>query len=357
MPPRKRTRTPYLREMHPLSRFCGSGIFSRFLTASCKHRQGPKSKAGLLATHSVPTESWPSFHDAGTTGDVDVPTYESPASVRSCEEKLCATTWDLDVTRKQNDLDKSAIPESAISKTSSQPSMNPTTIVEDILQRYRQLWVQTQSMDLSKSWSQDHSAFGRYIWEPFSCLPPEFLDHCVKRSFESLLLFAMETPQAIDVAVVACWQAMQLVPGGLGRAAFLRWLDGLPIVPQPINPVLGNVNFMSRQSGVFKTSLTKRCTRIVTASIISRCIALGILNESNPIVKQCEANELICLEGGLQTNDVDFVAACIYARGCAEQFLSGNLPRFLENTASIHRAVTGDWRCHVNFLVYQPYHV
>ena len=222
----------------------------------------------------------------------------------------------------------------------------PTTAVEDILGLYKSLWLNAQS---KSEWPGVDAA--EQLLKAFKSVDAEFRDHCIKRGFESLLLFALENPCSIDFLIQTCWQAMQLMPEERGEDKFLRWADGLPIVPQPVNPVLGDPQFMTRQAGAVKTSRAKRSARLVTAGIMSRCIAFGILGRSQPTAKRCHLNETACLKGEVRTDEVDFVAACIFFRGCAQTWSVKPGEPHPGDLIKIREAILQDWRYHSNLTV------
>ena len=224
--------------------------------------------------------------------------------------------------------------------------IDPCTAVEDIIDIYNYFWIESR-----RCGRHDRLDPGGVLLEAFQSVDTVYQDHCIRRGFESLLLFALDTPRAIDFLLVTCWQTMRNLGKESGETPFIKWLQGLPIVPQPINPILGDPQFMRQQSGIVKTSKAKRSARIVTAAILSRCLALGILTGSDKTTMRCHTNEASCLKRHIQSHEVDFIASCIYFRGCAKSFSEINLSRQPQEIVQIHKAVLQDWRYHSNFAV------
>lgn len=247
-------------------------------------------------------------------------------------------------------LDNALLAWSGNPRALSPPEITPTTAVDNIFQLYRRLWFETQL--LSGTSQQD---CGLLLFKMLETVDVQHRDYCTRRGFESLLLLALGDPRAIDFLLQTCWQAMLMLPTNHGQKAFLQWLDRLPIVPQPKSPILGNRDYLSKQQGIVRTCKAKRSARIVTAAIISRCIALGILPDTNPITRRCHGNEESCLKGGSKVEDVDFVASCIYLRGCAKSWLQSNhdTRRNLVLT-KVQKAVVHEWRYNSNISVRNP---
>lgn len=75
---------------------------------------------------------------------------------------------------------------------------------------------------------------------------------------------------------------------------------------------------MREQPGANKVARSKKTTRIVTAAIISKAIAFDILDRHSPAVERICLNEQDCLQHGAAADNVDFVAACVFIRGCCQ---------------------------------------
>lgn len=112
----------------------------------------------------------------------------------------------------------------------------PFTAVEDVLQLYKAIWFHPRhSLIHQENYDQFVIPAGICLLDMFESVDIEYREHCVRRSFEGLLLAALDNPCAIDFLIQTCWTALELISQDQGRKSFIQWLEGLAIVPQPEN--------------------------------------------------------------------------------------------------------------------------
>ena len=229
-------------------------------------------------------------------------------------------------------------------RDSSVPTKN-NSAVESVLQQYRRLWIQLQSNPTPLSYDPSRDLFGYMHLANLV-----YSNHNTKSEFEGLLRCALEIPTAIDFLIQICWGAVGHFPEAYAKQAFHHWLAGLPISPQPKNPVLGNTSLIKKQPGAVIITNQKKCARIVTATIVSRCVALDILPGSFETASSCFEHEFECLEGAKATDEADITATCMFLRACARSWTSWKVGK-LPNLLWVQIAMMCEWRYSLNTSV------